>query len=208
MYVLLYVNPTSEEMKPHIIITMYVLLSLSLSCSRSIFPSHSHCIIIHWQVEPSTTNLLLSCFSLNIRSKYRVTKFNRGVASDLLCRLTFLICRFVELDDISRSFHWFHSVGVQSCLLYTNWQKMCWCVHLCQSNLHVFKAVTAETATFLAQANLLGQEISSPAILDPDFASVEEKRWMETMHFLLSLKTNMKLHYSVTQTWYRYMPQK
>ena len=94
-------------------------------------------------------------------------------------------------------------------LLHTNGQKMCWCVHLCQSNLHVFKTVTAETATFLAQANLLGHEISSPATLDPDFASVEEKRrWMETMHFLLSLKTNRKLHYSVTHTWYRYMPQK
>ena len=104
-------------------------LSLSLSCSRSIFSSHSHCIIIHWQVEPSTTNLLLSCFSLNIRSKYRVTKFNRGVASDLLCRLTFLICRFVELDDISRSFHWFHSVGVQNCICCTRTDKKC--VHVC-----------------------------------------------------------------------------
>ena len=58
-------------------------------------------------------------------------------------------------------------------------------VHLCQSNtlqmiviheLQVFKTVTAEAVTFLAQADLLGQEISSPAILDPEFASVEGKR--------------------------------
>ena len=58
-------------------------------------------------------------------------------------------------------------------------------MHLCQSNLlqmividelHVFKTVTAEAVTFLELADLLGQEISSPAILDPEFASVEEKR--------------------------------
>ena len=41
--------------------------------------------------------------------------------------------------------------------------------------LHVFKTVTAEAVTFLELADLLGQEISSPAILDPEFASVEEK---------------------------------
>ena len=62
---------------------------------------------------------------------------------------------------------------------------MCSCVHLCQSNLlqmivihelQVFKTVTAEAVTFSAQADLLGQEISSPAILDPEFASVEGNR--------------------------------
>ena len=42
--------------------------------------------------------------------------------------------------------------------------------------LQVFKTVTAEALTFLAQADFLGQEFSSPAILDPEFASVEEKR--------------------------------
>ena len=42
--------------------------------------------------------------------------------------------------------------------------------------LQVFKTVTAEAVTFLELADLLGQEISSPAILDPEFASVEEKR--------------------------------
>ena len=42
--------------------------------------------------------------------------------------------------------------------------------------LQVFKMVTAEDVTFLELADLLGQEISLPAILDPEFASVEEKR--------------------------------
>ena len=42
--------------------------------------------------------------------------------------------------------------------------------------LQVFKTVTAEAVTFLSQADLLGQEISSPAILDPEFASVEGNR--------------------------------
>ena len=42
--------------------------------------------------------------------------------------------------------------------------------------LQVFRAVTAEAVTFLEQADLLSHEISSPAILDPEFASVEEKR--------------------------------
>ena len=37
--------------------------------------------------------------------------------------------------------------------------------------LQVFK-----TVTFLELADLLGQEISSHAILDPEFASVEGKR--------------------------------
>ena len=69
-------------------------------------------------------------------------------------------------------------------LLHTNRQKVCSCVHLCQSNmlqmiviheLQVFKTVTAEAVTFLELADLLGQEISSP-VLDPEFASVEGKR--------------------------------
>ena len=42
--------------------------------------------------------------------------------------------------------------------------------------LQVFKTVTAEAVNCLEQADLLSQEISSPAILDPEFASVEEKR--------------------------------
>ena len=42
--------------------------------------------------------------------------------------------------------------------------------------LQVFKMVTAEAVTFLELADLLGQEISWPAILDPEFASVEGKR--------------------------------
>ena len=67
--------------------------------------------------------------------------------------------------------------------------------------LHVFKTVTAEAVTFLELADLLGQEISSPAILDPEFASVEGKRRrMEMMYFLLNLKTNIKSRYSVTHT--------
>ena len=58
-------------------------------------------------------------------------------------------------------------------------------MHLCQSNLlqmivihelQVIKTVTAEAVTFLAQADLFGQEISSPAVLDPEFASVQEKK--------------------------------
>ena len=58
-------------------------------------------------------------------------------------------------------------------------------MHLCQSDmlqmivihsLQIFKMVTAEAVTFLELADLLVQEISSPAILDPEFASVEGKR--------------------------------
>ena len=50
----------------------YVCAALSLSCCQSIiyiFPSQSHCNTIHWQVKLSSTNLLLLCFSLNIRTK-------------------------------------------------------------------------------------------------------------------------------------------
>ena len=59
---------------------------------------------------------------------------------------------------------------------------MCSCVHLCQSDLlqmivvHKLQVFKTEAVTFFEQADLLGQEISSPAILGPEFASVEEKR--------------------------------
>ena len=42
--------------------------------------------------------------------------------------------------------------------------------------LQVFMIVTAEAVTFLELADLLGREISLPAILDPESASLEEKR--------------------------------
>ena len=58
-------------------------------------------------------------------------------------------------------------------------------MHLCHSDLlqmivihelQVFKIVTTKAVTFLELADLLGQEISSPAILDPELASAEGKR--------------------------------
>ena len=63
---------------------------------------------------------------------------------------------------------------MQNCICWTQTDKEC--VHLCQSNmlqmiviheLQVFTMVTAEAATFLELADLLGQEIRLPAILDP-----------------------------------------
>ena len=42
--------------------------------------------------------------------------------------------------------------------------------------LQVFKTVTAEAVTFLELTDWLGQEISLPVILDPESASLEEKR--------------------------------
>ena len=55
-------------------------------------------------------------------------------------------------------------------------------MHLCQSDLlqmivvHKLQVFKTEAVTFFEQADLLGQEISSPAILGAEFASVEEKR--------------------------------
>ena len=129
---------------------MYVLLSLSpslsLSCCQSImyiyiFPSQSHSNIIQWQVKFSSTNLLMLCFSLNIRTKYWVLscsvshKIQQGSClwSTLETNFSnfFHTCNFVEFDYVNWSFHWFHSVGVQNCISCTQTDKKCVHVSIC-----------------------------------------------------------------------------
>ena len=180
----------------HFVLCMYCSLSLFVVkvFKKSSSPNSN---IIHLQIKLSSTNLLLLCFSLNIRTKYWV-----------------LSC--VQLCKPNVSHFWYLSFcWIWWCKLIISLISQQYGISCTQTDKRMcafvsIKYVTndcnswtaslqdgQEAVTFLELADLLGREISLPAILDPEFASVEGKRWMEMMYFILNLKTNIKSQYSV-----------